>query len=140
MPKWKHYLNLTTYYGTIIWENLVIFGLSLQSAHGLFTSIMFIIDDYPILEQQFSQKAINTTEVTQIITEAIGLMLGTIINILFAIRLSKSQERLSHIFELILGTILIIWYGHVVEYLQQLDYTLIASLLADLNLDRLLPL
>lgn len=127
VSKVKHYFHLAIYYGTLIWENTVIFILALQSLHALYTASKFIIDDYPELEQQFSQRQLNSNDITAILTEAIGLMIATLINILFAIRLSKAQERVSREIELVLGTALIIWYQPLLKLLQSLDYTMVRT-------------
>jgi uncharacterized protein YacL len=118
----RHYYNLVTYYGTLIWENTIIIVLSLQSLDALYKAGKFIIDDYPLLELQFKSQHLHNAEITHIITEAVGLMLGTIINILFAIRLSKAQERVSRYLELVAGTALIVWYLPLMELLKSLDY------------------
>ncbi|PIY79831.1 MAG: hypothetical protein COY81_00620 [Candidatus Pacebacteria bacterium CG_4_10_14_0_8_um_filter_43_12] len=122
-----HYWHLFTYYGTLVWENTIITILGLQSMYGLYTASKFIIADYPLLEAHFQTRAVDSTQVTLILTEAIGLMMGTIINILFAIRLSKAQARMSRIFELLIGTALVIWFSQIITLLQNLDYTLVTT-------------
>lgn len=128
ISKKKHYFNLFTYYGTLIWENTLIIVISLQSLDALYKAGRFIIDDYPLLELQFKSQRLHNAEITHIITEAIGLMLATIINILFAIRLSKSQERVSRYLELVAGTALIVWYLPLMELLKSLDYEKLVTL------------
>lgn len=133
ISKKRHYYNLATYYGTLIWENTVIIALALQSLDALYKAGKFIIDDYPLLELQIRNQHLHNAEITHIITEAVGLMLGTIINILFAIRLSKGQERVSRYLELIAGTALIVWYIPLIELLKSLDYQKIITLVRSLT-------
>jgi hypothetical protein len=107
------------------WEKLIIIILSVLALMELYRASTFIISDFRVLQEQFSLHGTQSEEIRTILSEAIGTMLSTILNIVMALRLTISQERVSRVIELILATCLIIWQSEVVQFLQQLNYTII---------------
>lgn len=127
VSKKMHNWHIFTYYFFHSWEKVIILILAIHTVNEIYKGSQFMISDYPILKAHFSQHAVDMTEVKTILNEAIGVMLDTIINIVMAIRLSTSQERISRVIELILATALIIYNQQVIDFLQSLDYTFITQ-------------
>ena len=126
-PKLIRYWHVFLYYLFIVWEKSIIIILAVFSLMELFKASQFLISDYQVLQLHFSNQITNTEEVTKVLNEAIGVMLGTIINIIMAVRLSLAQERVSRIIELLLASALIIWNQQIISFLQSLDYTLLSQ-------------
>lgn len=125
VSKKVHLWHKFSYYALHGWEKIIIITLSIMALIELYKASVFIISDFHILQEQFNVHGIHSAELRIILSEAIGTMLSTIINIVMALRLTISQERVSRIIELILATALIIWQDEVIQFLQQLNYTIL---------------
>jgi hypothetical protein len=126
VSKKMHNWHLFTYYAFHGWEKIIILILAIHTINEIYKGSHFMLADYQILKDHFSQHVVNTAEVKTILNEAIGVMLDTIINIVMAVRLSTAQERVSRVIELLLATALIIWNQQVIQFLQSLDYTILS--------------
>jgi len=112
---------------TLAWEKAVIILLGIISLHNLWSATKFILVDYPALQTDFANQAVTDLKIKLLLTESIALMITTLISIIFAIRISKGQERVSRYLELTVGTLIIIYYQKIIHFLGNLDYTLISS-------------
>lgn len=112
---------------TLAWEKVVIIILGILSLHNLWSATKFILIDYPALQKDLTDQAVTDLRVRLVLTDSIALMLTTLISIIFAIRISKGQERISRYLELVFGTLIIIFYQNILKFLGNLDYTQISS-------------
>lgn len=136
VSKKMHYWHLFTYYGLHSWEKIVIILLALNSLRQLYEGSQFITTDYKVLENHFSNHLADSAEVTEILNNAIAIMLDNILNLTMAVRLSFAQERVSRVIELIIGTVLVIWSREIISFLQTVDYTFIKQSATFLDLSR----
>ena len=132
LADYKEHLQRTFHHFTLAWEKVVIIILGILSLHNFWSAAKFILIDYPKLQKDLTNQAVTDVRVRLVLTDSIALMLITLISIIFAIRISKGQERISRHAELVVGTLVIIFYQNIIQFLSNLDYTLISSTIRNL--------
>lgn len=103
------------------WHKIALILLIVHGLIGLWESLSFIVFEYAKLNTQLALHQVEAQEVNNLISRAVITGLSTMVNIFFAIRLSKVQETTAHNIDLIVATILIIFTRLIQNYLIQLD-------------------
>ncbi len=101
-------------------QKIIAVGLAAQSLLGLYTSINFILIDYPLLEQQLQLHFINQKQINHFANKAIIMAVSTVLNIFFAIKITSAQKRITKKIHTIIGILLFLGNTVVYKYLDQI--------------------
>jgi len=102
-------------------------ALTIQGLFGGYKAIKFIMVDYPILETQLISHQINQAQVNGFATQAVIIFITTIIGIIFALRILKSNS--VKIANIVIGVALFLGSAYINSYLTA-NFDLV-SLLSD---------
>lgn len=103
------------------WHKIAIILLTLHGLSGIWESVYFLAVEYPKLNELLQLHIIDVTEVNHLLAKAIISVMVTIVNILFAVRLSQVKETTAHNIDLIVATFLVVTSSVIRDFLYQLD-------------------
>lgn len=103
------------------WHRIALILLIIHGLIGLFESVRFIAFEFRTLSEELEQHIISEHQVNELLAAAIVTFLATLVNIFFAIRLSRVSQTTAHNIDLIVATALIITTRHAQAYLISLD-------------------
>lgn len=83
-------------------------GLTLQSLRGIYNSVVFILVDYPALEQKLVAKQITDFEVSELTITMILMLISTVISLFFAMRLTFISSKAAKRANTVIGFILLV--------------------------------
>ena len=107
---------------TKIWKHglvVILFGLAF---YELFEASRFFIVEMPQLELEMATHTLTEEHIQELTAGAIAESLTSALNMFFAIRLFKAQERIMQFLDLIGSSGLVVWHQRVVELLSSFNY------------------
>lgn len=107
------------------WRKSLIVLLLGISAFELYEAIKFFFFEYPELERSMAEHLLSSAEIQQLTAGAFAESAVSALNIFFAVRLFKVQEKLLQIFDLVSSSGLVVWHQRVIEWLSHFNYVAI---------------
>jgi len=108
--------NMSTHHSILPWwhayflavanhpvHSLVAVGLTLESLYGLFESIEFVTQEYPMLELQLRNHNFESAEANLIVGRVLLILTSIIISSFFALKLSAFKTKVAEDIHLVLG-------------------------------------
>lgn len=100
-------------------QKIIAVALAAQGLWGLYTSISFILIDYPLLEQQLQLHFVAQEHINHFANKAIVMAVSTVLNIFFAIKITSVQSKVAKKINTIIGILLFLGNTVVYSYLDQ---------------------
>lgn len=126
----KHFKSLAyLYWGLfrVLWGKIVATLLTLHAIYFMYEALKFLFLEYPELENIFALGQASTEEIRIITAEAITVTLTVFIDTLFAIRLSRRDGDLTHMLDLIVATLILLFHQSIMNFLLSFDLTMVWS-------------
>lgn len=101
-------------------QKIIAVALATQGLWGLYTSINFILIDYPVLEQQLQLHLIAQAQINHFANKAIIMAISTVLNIFFAIKITSVQNKIAKKIHTVIGILLFLGNTVVYNYLDQI--------------------
>ena len=116
------------------WSKIMAVLMAAQGLYGLYISVHFILIDYPVLEAQLAAHAVSQTEVNTFASQAIIIVVSTLISMVFAIRLSIVKKA-AKILQKVLTGVLFVANTAVMHYLNEIGSAEIVNRYTKLLID-----
>ncbi|NCN06290.1 MAG: hypothetical protein GW946_00410 [Candidatus Pacebacteria bacterium] len=120
-PNWRLLVGAYAHLIRVLWKKIALIFLTLHGLYGLFLSIRFLLQEYPILEQQLQRHQVGRDSVEAVLVEAIVLLLVTLVEMAFAVRLAQKKSMLVEIFDVIFASSLLLFATQIRRYIASLE-------------------
>jgi cytochrome c oxidase assembly factor CtaG len=117
----QHVLFVFDNYIRYILSKTLVILLTFFSFYVIWEVVLFVIFEYPEVQHRFAEHTISQAEVDHLIATAVISTGATIAGAVLAIRLNSVQEKITHTIDIILATALMLFQGHVREYILTLE-------------------
>jgi hypothetical protein len=95
--------------------------LTLQSLHGIYKSVLFILVEYPLLEQQLVAHQITQTQVNDFGIKAIMIVFSTVLSMFFAMKLTFLKTKAAKTLSTVIAVFLFIGNAMIHDYFVALN-------------------
>ncbi|MDH5533224.1 MAG: hypothetical protein OEX81_02225 [Candidatus Pacebacteria bacterium] len=96
-------------------------ALTLQGLHGIYKSVIFILVEYPILEQQLVAHQVTQDQVNDFGVKAIMMVISTVLSMFFAMKLTFLKTKAAKTLSTIIGILLFIGNAMIHDYFASLN-------------------
>ncbi|MDA1079213.1 MAG: hypothetical protein O2840_00820 [bacterium] len=120
-PNWHSMLLAYVHLARALWKKVILLFLTVHSLYGLYLAIIFLLHDYPLLEQQLAAHIIDRATVEDVVIEAVIVLFATVLEIAVAVRLAKKKEFLEETIDAAIGTALLVFASQIRVYIASLE-------------------
>ncbi|NCN87715.1 MAG: hypothetical protein GW941_02350 [Candidatus Pacebacteria bacterium] len=96
-------------------------ALTIQGIHGLYKSVIFILVDYPLLEQQLVAHQITQDQVNDFGIKAIMMVISTVLSMFFAMKLTFLKSKAAKTLSTVIAILLFIGNAMIHDYFISLN-------------------
>jgi hypothetical protein len=96
-------------------------ALTLQGLHGIYKSVIFILVEYPILEQQLVAHQVTQAQVNDFGIKAIMMVISTVLSMFFAMKLTFLKSKAAKTVSTTIGIMLFIGNALIHDYFASLN-------------------
>lgn len=96
-------------------------GLTIQSLRGIYNSVIFLLVDYPLLEQKLITHQISESEVTELTITMVIMLISTVVSLIFAMRLAFIKDSTAKRLNTIIGLLIFLGNAYIHDLLQALN-------------------
>jgi len=120
-PKWQLLVHAYAHLLHVIWKKITLILLTLYSVQELSLAAVFLLKEYPVLEQQLVQHEISKASLETLIVEAMLLLFKSVLQIIVAVQLTKKKAILAELIDIIIGTCLLLFAEPIQRYVATLE-------------------
>jgi len=95
--------------------------LTLQGLHGIYKSVIFILVEYPMLEQQLISHQVTQHQVNDFGIKAIMMVISTVLSMFFAMKLTFLKSKAAKTLSTTIGILLFIGNALIHDYFVSLN-------------------
>jgi len=96
-------------------------ALTLQGLYGIYSSVVFIFIDYPLLTKQLQLHLITQSQVNDFAVKAIMIFISTFLTFIFAMKLGIMKSKVAHWLQTGIGISLVIFNALIHDYFVSLN-------------------
>ncbi len=96
-------------------------GLTIQSLKRIYNSVVFLLVDYPLLEQKLITHQISESEVTELTITMVIMLISTVVSLIFAMRLAFIKDSTAKRLNTIIGLFIFLGNAYIHDLLQALN-------------------